>query len=267
MSFWEFPSLFLIRKWILKFKFLCSVAERMNFKIYLMLIYCFLFGIYGYPIYQGFIPTIKYFVLSSREPYIDKDETILSFPRKRLRFVEFPSLLFIRNLIPKFKLLCSVAEKINFKLHLLKLHACFFGIRGYPIHQGVNSWIKSFVVSSRKPYYDMDETILYIPWKRLSLWEFSSLLFIRKFIMKFNLLCPVAERMYFKIYQLLILFYFRNLRLSYLPGCHSLHKIFCALQQKALFQQGWNDPFFFIKMIEFLRIPFFAFHPKVNSEI
>ena len=61
------------------------------------------------------------------------------------------------------------------------------------------------------------------------------------------------------------LFFIRNFRVSYLPGCQVLNKISCALQQKALIWQGWNDPFFFIKKIAFLRIPFFAFHPKVNS--
>ena len=131
--------------------FLCSVAERMNFKIYQLLIPCFLFGIYGYPTYQGVIPWIKFIVLYSRKPYFDRDKTILSFPWKRLSFWEFSSLLFIRKLIPKFKLLCSVAEKMNFKLHLLILHAFLFGIYGCPIYQVVNPRIKSAVLSSRKP--------------------------------------------------------------------------------------------------------------------
>ena len=85
--------------------------------------------------------------------------------------------------------------------------------------------------------------------------------------MKFKLLCPVAERMNTQNLSVVNpLFFIRNLRLSYLPGCQSLNKIFCALQQKALIRQGSNDPFFLIKKIDFLRIPFFAFHPKFNSE-
>ena len=142
-------------------------------------------------------------MLSSRKPYFDKDETILSFPWKSLSFWEFSSLLFSREFIMKFKLLCSFAEKINFKLHLLILHACFFGIHGYPIYQGVNPTIKYFALCSRKHYFDKDETILSFPWKKLSFWEFSSLLFSRELIMKFKLLCSVAARMNFITYLLL----------------------------------------------------------------
>ena len=151
MRFWKFPSLLFIRKLILKFKLLRSVAEKMNFKLHLLILHACFFGIHGYTIYQGVNPTIKYFMFSSRKPYFDKDETILSFPCKRLSFWEFSSLLFSRKLISKFKLLCSVAEKMNSKLHLLILHDFLFGIYGYPLYQVVNPRIKSAVLSSWKP--------------------------------------------------------------------------------------------------------------------
>ena len=151
MSFWKFPSLLFIRKLILIFKLLRSVAEKMNFKLHLLILHACFFGIHGYPIYQGVNPTIKYFMFSSRKPYFDKDETILSFPWKRLSFWEFSSLLFSRKLILQFKFLCPVAERMNFKIYLLLIHCFLFGIYGYPIYQGVNPWIKCLVLSSRNP--------------------------------------------------------------------------------------------------------------------
>ena len=150
MSFWEFSSLLFRRKLVLQYKFLCSAAERMNFQIYQLLIHCFLFGIYGHPTYQGVIPWIKSFVFSSRNPYFDKDKTILSFPWKRLSFWEFSSLLSSRYLVLQFMLLCSVAERMNFKIYQLLIHCFLFGIYGYSTYQGVIPWIKSFVLSSRK---------------------------------------------------------------------------------------------------------------------
>ena len=134
-------------------------------------------------------------MVSSRKPYYDMDETILSFPWEGLSFWEFSSLLFRRKLVLQFKFLCSVAERMNFQIYQLLIHCFLFGIYGHPTYQGVIPGIKSFVLSSRNPYFDKDETILSFPWKTLSFWGFSSFLFSRKWIMKFKFLCPVAGRM------------------------------------------------------------------------